>query len=273
MKFTSSIFRISLLILICIGCGCSSGELIAGSCKLPKSAQKAEVERVVDGDTIHLVDKRKIRMLGLNAPELAKRGKKGSLDEPFAQQAKQHLQQMVATSKNRIYLQIGKDATDKYNRVLAHTFDIKGNNLEEQMIKSGLAFRVSYVPNTEFDACLSKAEQHARQNKLGLWKSNKAVINAANLQKSGFQIIKVKIDKVVANRGGLWFDTADNLSLHLSTKVIKEIDDKKLSQIKNLAGKTIEARGWIVDRSKNSKKPAPTKWLLPITSPSMLDMD
>ena len=44
------------------------------ACPSPGNLPQVAVQRVVDGDTLYLEDGRRIRMIGLNSPELGKRG-------------------------------------------------------------------------------------------------------------------------------------------------------------------------------------------------------
>ena len=68
-------------------------------CPAPQPLSYAQVERVVDGDTLRLKDGRSVRMIGLNAPET---GKKGQSAEPFADAARKRLQTLVALSDGRV---------------------------------------------------------------------------------------------------------------------------------------------------------------------------
>ncbi|MDG6404383.1 thermonuclease family protein, partial [Pseudomonas quasicaspiana] len=54
-------------------------------CPASSSLPVAQVERVVDGDTLRLKDGRNVRMVGINTPET---GKKSRSAEPFAEAAK-----------------------------------------------------------------------------------------------------------------------------------------------------------------------------------------
>ncbi|NER62031.1 thermonuclease family protein, partial [Pseudomonas sp. MAFF212428] len=39
-----------------------------------------------------------------------------------------------------------------------------------------------------------------------------------------------------------------------------------------LEGRTVEARGWVLDRSRNGgRKPGQARWMLPLTDPMMLE--
>ena len=106
-------------------------------CPAPQAVSYAQVERVVDGDTLRLKDGSSVRMIGLNAPET---GKKGQSAEPFADAARKRLQSLVALSDGRVGLLPGKQTKDRYGRTLAHVFGADGSNLEAQLLADGLAY-------------------------------------------------------------------------------------------------------------------------------------
>jgi micrococcal nuclease len=117
---------------------------------------KAEVIRVLDGDTIEVLHEKKperIRLYGIDCPE------KG---QAFGQKAKQ------ATSS----LLFGKDVrieshgSDKHRRTLGTVFD--GDlNVNQELVKEGWCwwFR-KFVPK---DQALKRLEQEAKEAKKGLW--------------------------------------------------------------------------------------------------------
>ncbi|WP_376748670.1 thermonuclease family protein, partial [Stutzerimonas nitrititolerans] len=53
----------------------------SAACSPPGPLQVQKVAQVIDGDTLRLVDGRSVRLIGLNTPEL---GRKGRRAEPFA---------------------------------------------------------------------------------------------------------------------------------------------------------------------------------------------
>ena len=108
-------------------------------------------------------------MIGLNTPEL---GKKGRSDEPFAVTARQRLEALVAASDGRVGLLPGKESKDHYGRTLAHVYSAHGANLEAQMLAEGLGFQVAVAPNVDLVDCQQAAERSARQAGLGLWRQS-----------------------------------------------------------------------------------------------------
>jgi endonuclease YncB( thermonuclease family) len=233
-------------------------------CPAPTGLTSVTVQRVVDGDTLRLSDGRSVRMIGLNTPEL---GKQGRSDEPFAVAARKRLQALVDASGGRVGLLPGTQAKDHYGRTLAHIYSASGANLEAQMLADGLGYQVAVAPNVDLVACQQAAERSARKAGLGLWRQS-PVLKAAQIQRSGFAVISGRVSKVQRNRGGIWIELQDALVLRVAPNLVGQFDNARLQALK---GKQIEARGWIVDRSRRGGlQSGQSRWLLPLTDPSML---
>ncbi|SEN22111.1 thermonuclease family protein [Pseudomonas zeae] len=233
-------------------------------CPAPAGLASVTVQRVVDGDTLRLSDGRSVRMIGLNTPEL---GRQGRSDEPFAVAARKRLQALVDASGGRVGLRPGKQAKDHYGRTLAHIYSTSGANLEAQMLADGLGFQVAVAPNVDLVACQQAAERSARKAGLGLWRQS-PVLKAEQIQRSGFAVISGRVSKVQRNRGGIWIELQDSLVLRVAPNLVGQFDNARLQALK---GKQIEARGWIVDRSRRGGlQSGQSRWLLPLTDPSML---
>ncbi|MBY8933753.1 thermonuclease family protein [Pseudomonas fluorescens] len=233
-------------------------------CPAPAGLTSVTVQRVVDGDTLRLSDGRSVRMIGLNTPEL---GRQGRSDEPFAVAARKRLQALVDASGGRVGLRPGKQAKDHYGRTLAHIYSASGANLEAQMLADGLGFQVAVAPNVDLVACQQTAERSARKAGLGLWRQS-PVLKAEQIQRSGFAVISGRVSKVQRNRGGIWIELQDALVLRVAPNLVGQFDNALLQALK---GKQIEARGWIVDRSRRGGlQSGQSRWLLPLTDPAML---
>jgi len=233
-------------------------------CPVPSGLTQVAVRRVVDGDTLRLSDGRSVRMIGLNTPEL---GKQGRSDEPFAVAARKRLEALVAASGGRVGVLPGKESKDHYGRTLAHLYGAEGANLEAQMLAEGLGFQVAVAPNVDLVACQQAAERSARQAGLGVWRQS-PVLKAEQINTSGFAVVSGRVSKVQRNRGGVWIELQDSLVLRVAPNVLGQFDGAALERLK---GKQVEARGWIVDRSRRGGLQAgQARWLLPLTDPAML---
>ena len=233
-------------------------------CPVPSGLASVAVQRVVDGDTLRLSDGRSVRMIGLNTPEL---GKQGRSDEPFAVAARKRLEALVAASGGRVGVLLGKESKDHYGRTLAHVYGAEGANLEAQMLAEGLGFQVAVAPNVDLVTCQQAAERSARQAGLGVWRQS-PVLKAEQINTSGFAVVSGRVSRVQRNRGGVWIELQDSLVLRVAPNLPGQFDVPALERLK---GKQIEARGWVVDRSRRGGlKPGQARWLLPLTDPAML---
>ena len=233
-------------------------------CPVPSGLASVAVQRVVDGDTVRLSDGRSVRMIGLNTPEL---GKQGRSDEPFAVAARKRLEALVAASDGRVSVLPGKESKDHYGRTLAHLYGADGVNLEAQMLAEGLGFQVAVAPNVDLVTCQQAAEHSARQAGLGVWRQS-PVLKAEQINASGFAVVSGRVSKVQRNRGGVWIELQDSLVLRVAPNLLGQFDVAALERLK---GSQIEARGWVVDRSRRGGlKQGQARWLLPLTDPAML---
>ena len=233
-------------------------------CPTPGALTPVAVQRVVDGDTLRLSDGRNVRMIGLNTPEL---GKKGRSDEPFAVAARKRLETLVAANDGQVGLLPGKESKDHYGRTLAHVYAADGANLEAQMLAEGLGFLVAVAPNVDLVDCQQAAERSARQAGLGLWRQS-PVLKAEQVSTSGFAVLSGRVSRVQRNRGGIWIELQDSVVLRVAPNLLGRFD---VNSLQSLKGKQVEARGWVLDRSrKGGLKNGQARWMLPLTDPAML---
>ncbi|MFJ3482743.1 thermonuclease family protein [Pseudomonas sp. NPDC090202] len=234
-------------------------------CSAPASLPTAQVQRVVDGDTLRLSDGRSVRMIGLNAPET---GKKGQSAQPFAEAAKRRLQTLVDESDGQVQLRVGEQAADHYGRTLANVYGRNGANLEAQLLSEGLGYLVAVAPNVALVSCQQAAENTARQAGLGLWR-NSPVQSADQINAGGFAVVSGRVDDVQRNGGGAWIELQGGLVLRIAPELLSQFD---VASLQRLQGKQIEARGWVVDRSRRGGlKSGQSRWMMPITYPVMLN--
>lgn len=129
-----------------------------------------EVTHVYDGDTIQLMDGSRIRLIGINAPEIKHEDRKGNYrkEEPFAEDAKQYLKNRLIHKK--VSLEKDRVRMDQYHRILAYVFLSDRTFVNEQMVEQGLAYCMSVSPNTRYEKQLVKTQQVAMDSGKGIWK-------------------------------------------------------------------------------------------------------
>lgn len=139
----------------------------AGTLSVVGQSRWVDVGTVIDGDTFHTKAGEKIRLLGINAPEIAHNQKAG---EPRGQQAKQLLTQLITGKTIKLRGDIEKQ--DSYGRTLAQLYLRNGIWVNEQLVRSGLAYVYTFPPNIRWASRLLQAEAEARSAKRGIWRTD-----------------------------------------------------------------------------------------------------
>ncbi len=215
-----------------------------------------------DGDTLTLTDGRRVRVIGLNAPEVARSGHSG---DPFANEATTAARNFLRDSE-KVVIQVGVEDRDRHGRLLAHVFRPKdGASLASNLLAQGLAWQIAVPPNLGYLECNRAAENEARIQGLGLWSSQyRDSEQAANLQ-SGFRVLSATIEKVAFNKSW-WLETDAGFVLRISR------GDRPMferSVIERLPGQRVEVRGWMYRR--NVAAPF-SPWVLLLRHPSALEL-
>lgn len=123
-----------------------------------------KVVKIYDGDTVTMADGMKIRLLQIDAPELAE-------GECFAKESKAALVNLLA-KKGTITLKADSASAsyDRYGRALRYIF-VGKTNINLEMVKIGAAAPYFYQGEKgTYAAAMLKAAQDAKLYKVGLWK-------------------------------------------------------------------------------------------------------
>ena len=127
-----------------------------------------KVSRVVDGDTIELMDHRLVRYLGIDTPEVRRRrGTRLISDpEPFgaaAADANRHL-----VEGRRVQLEYDVQTHDRFGRLLAYVY-VNGRMVNEELLRLGMAQPLTIPPNVKYADRFRAVAAGARQARRGLW--------------------------------------------------------------------------------------------------------
>ncbi|WP_316804720.1 thermonuclease family protein [Pedobacter nototheniae] len=121
----------------------------------------AKVIRIMDGDTMEVLYKNtpvKIRLAHIDCPE-----KRGS--QPFGNHAKKALSDLCFGQQITVYGQ----KYDRYKRLIAVVLNYKKQNVNQEMIKRGMAW---HFKKYSTDPVYAALEVEAREHKVGLWYDN-----------------------------------------------------------------------------------------------------
>lgn len=132
---------------------------------LPPAGVPLQVDRVIDGDTL-LVDGRfRIRLLGVNTPETKHPDRP---PEPWGIEAHQFTQALV--NHRPITLEFDRERWDDYRRILAYGFLDDGSLLNERLILEGLSPAVITFPiRGDRRRLFMNAQDVAQRQGLSLW--------------------------------------------------------------------------------------------------------
>jgi len=130
--------------------------------------QTAFVTRVIDGDTIEIEGKKKVRYIGINSPEIYRdtTGKKTG-EQCFANQS--YLENKRLVEGKIIRMEKDVSETDKYGRLLRFVY-INNTFVNEYLILNGYAKIMTVKPDTKFSQQFKIDEKEAKENDRGLWK-------------------------------------------------------------------------------------------------------
>jgi endonuclease YncB( thermonuclease family) len=200
------------------------------------------IEWIPDGDTLHLADGTEVRLIGINAPEVAHRGDPA---EPGGPEAQRYLRALLADK--RVRLTIGPEARDKYDRTLAHVVTRDGTNVALRLLRAGHAFAVAHPPNTTRAERYFAAERRARTAGRGLWGHPRYAVKpaaAAGDLRNTFRRVRGRVATATAKRKYVYLGFASGFQAFLR-KDRRAAFAQAGKAPEALLGRTVVVRGWI----------------------------
>jgi micrococcal nuclease len=136
----------------------------------PGGTATAELERVVDGDTIavRLGDREeRVRYIGVDTPETVK---PNAPVECYGHAAHDLNAELVGDEGAALTLRFDRELRDRYDRLLAYVYRARdGVFVNARLVGAGAAQTLSIAPNTAHAAELSELQHRARAAGRGLW--------------------------------------------------------------------------------------------------------
>lgn len=219
-------------------------------CAQATRIEPAKVKRIVDGDTLVLTDKRRVRLLGINTPEV--NHKQANLSQPLGLEARARLKQLLSEGQT-IQLYFDQKQQDSYKRLLARVITTDKIDIGEQLIKEGFARQYLIMPNQQCWQRYRAAEQLARKHNRGIWaepgyQALPAKSWISKKQTRRFMRVTGTITAMEHSRRNLWFVLDDNLYLGISRKDLPAFnsaagDQEIISKLK--IGQSIEVSGFV----------------------------
>lgn len=128
-----------------------------------------KVLRIIDGDTFELLSGEKVRLIGINAPEM---------NDKYGDKSKEYLVNLIQTKD--VILKNDSVTKDKdiYGRLLRYVY-LDDEDINKKMILDGYALAYTKYSFTKIEE-YKQAEQIAKKDKIGLWTEDENIAPEKN---------------------------------------------------------------------------------------------
>jgi micrococcal nuclease len=128
----------------------------------PGERTTVRVTKHTDGDTLWLSDIGKVRLIGVDTPEVY-----GGV-ECYGREASAFVERTVPLGSEVRY-RLGVEERDRYGRALAYVWLPDGRFLNRLLVARGYAQPLTVPPNVEYEDAFVDAARRARAAGRGLW--------------------------------------------------------------------------------------------------------
>lgn len=155
--------------------------LIALVCLAPPAGAQSwiRVSKVIDGDTLVLQGGERIRLIGLDTPELKDPRETAAA---MARKSRDFLKDLA--EGKHIRLEYGRERTDSYGRTLAYLYLKNGTLINAEIVRQGYGAVYKFFPFQYLDEFLFY-EKGAREAGRGLWPVDPDVLLRRRPSESG----------------------------------------------------------------------------------------
>lgn len=142
--------------------------IATGSAIFGIEGERAQVAKVVDGDTIEISTGQTVRFIGIDTPETVDpRRPVGCFGKEASNETKSLL------SGKEIILQKDISEVDKYKRLLRLVYLPLTNGetlfVNDYLVRQGFAKAKAYPPDVRYEKQFFNAQEQAKKDKKGLW--------------------------------------------------------------------------------------------------------
>lgn len=136
------------------------------------------VKRAVDGDTLVLENGERVRLIGIDTPEMhaseklqrdsRRSGQDLNTIQKLGRRAYEFTRNLV--EGKRVSLEFDAERYDKYDRLLAYVYLKGGIFVNAEIVKQGYANLMTFPPNVKYADLFLKLYHEAREKRRGLWR-------------------------------------------------------------------------------------------------------
>ncbi len=127
-----------------------------------------KVTRIIDGDTFEVETGEKVRLIGINAPEIS---------DIYGQESKEHLFILINDKIVELLNDNISNDKDRYQRLLRYVV-LDGVDINKKMISDGFAFaylKYNFSKSNEY----KQSQLDAQETNIGIWGDNKKEITVS----------------------------------------------------------------------------------------------
>lgn len=133
--------------------------------ELTTQKDKVKVIRVIDGDTFEIEGGKKVRLIGVDAPESVHPDPNKNTE--FGKTASTFTKEKL--EGKTVYLEKDVSETDRYGRLLRYVYLQDNTFFNEYLVKEGIANPATFPPDVKYADVFVRAQQYAKENSKGLW--------------------------------------------------------------------------------------------------------
>ena len=248
------------------------------ACPPPRIDESARVNYVYDGDTLQLEDGRKIRLIGIDTPEVFSKKRAIASDiKDSGERARAALVQQLKLAGNHVSLLYGDQRFDRYGRTLAHVFLTNGTNLQAWLIARGHAIAFTTPPNDKMSHCYRQQEQLAQASELGIWQMTQYQLKHSyqlSGRVQGLHRLQGKVSRIIESKGRFTLILDEKVEINIYKP---DFHNFNKYQLDNLQNKTIRVRGWLknkkIKKAKHTAKNTQMKYSMTLRHPDSLNVN
>lgn len=217
------------------------GAAAAPACAADHVDERVQVEYTYDGDTVTLRDGQRLRLIGIDTPEL---GRDGAPDQGYAVAARDALRGLLGRHAT-VSLRFDATRHDVHGRLLAHVFLADGTSVSAWLLRHGYATLLVVPPDTWNVECYEEAERQARAAHIGIWAlARYQAIPAAALSDDtrGYSVIAGRVVRIGRSAHSLWIDLEGKVSARIAADDLHYFAAVPLTELEH---RTVTVRGWV----------------------------
>ncbi len=216
--------------------------------KSSKNIKTAFVHHITDGDTLVLTDGKKVRLLGINTPEI--NFHKPEQSQPLGISARSRLQELLPDG-TQVTLIFDQRKKDRYKRLLAFVRYTNNEGVEidtgEVLLQEGLAWQYLILPNQLCWKNYRQAETKAYKKQSGVWdrrnyQTERAAITSLSDQKRQYKRLSGTVTATDHSSKNFWFIIDDTIWFGIARKDAHNF----AGEIENIKkGTSLLVSGWM----------------------------